>query len=81
METKGHMIPLEFANGLARLNLRLFTDDALCSLPHIIMTRDDHWSPHIYDSTDHTDNQRLDDSTPPSYPGHTLSVYMHTTRG
>ena len=33
--SNGLVIPLEFVNGLARLNLRPYTDDALYILPHI----------------------------------------------
>ena len=58
------IIPLEFVNGLARLNLRQYTDNELYSLLHIIMTRNAQWSSHIYESTKHTDDQRLDDTTP-----------------
>ena len=48
----GHVTPLEFHDGLTRLPLRPFTDEELVSFPHIIMTRDAHWSPRTYDPLD-----------------------------
>ena len=43
----GLVIPLNFANGLAHLHLRPYTDHEFNVLPHVIMTRNTPWSPHI----------------------------------
>ena len=44
----GRVLPLEFCNGLARLPLRPYTNAEFDCMPHIVMTRDTHWSPHVY---------------------------------
>ena len=48
----GHVIPLEFYDGLVRLPLCYFTNEDLDSLPHIIMTREAYWSPRTHDPPD-----------------------------
>ena len=56
LASDGHIIPLSFVNGLARLQLRPFTDDEWNNLPHVTMTRNVPWSPHRYDSIERMNN-------------------------
>ena len=45
----GHVLPLAFHDGLARLPLRPYTDEEFSRMPHINMTLDAPWSPLAYD--------------------------------
>ena len=73
--SNGLVIPLEFVNGLAHLNLRPYTDDEFLALPHIVMTRNTPWSPRIYDSTNHTANHHRDVATTPTAFPHAHGLY------
>ena len=45
----GHIIPLDFENGLPYIKMQLPSDDDLVDYPHVIMTRDVPWDPKRYD--------------------------------
>ena len=55
LASDGHVIPLLFVNGLARLRLLPFTDDEWDNLPHVTMTHNTPWSPHRYESMEYMD--------------------------
>ncbi|GAX13599.1 hypothetical protein FisN_14Lh370 [Fistulifera solaris] len=51
----GHVIPLRFQRGLARLPIRPFTDAEYDLLPHLIMTDEHSWDPADLDRDPPTD--------------------------
>ena len=50
----GYIIPLHFKDGLARLDIRPYTDDEWDSLPHVFLTGETEWDPTVLDF-DHGD--------------------------
>ena len=45
----GYIIPLTIKNGLARLEIRPYTDHEWDTLPHVILTSEDNWDPSVLD--------------------------------
>lgn len=76
----GSMIPLDFRNGLAYLNLRPCTDAKFEELPHVIMTRDVAWTQLRYDSIPSTDNSlfREQHNPDPLHPDFNLMGELQT---
>ena len=54
----GHIIPLDFENGLPYIKMQLPSDDDRVNYPHVIMTRDVPWDPKRYDLKQ-SDNNNL----------------------
>eukprot|EP00536_Pseudo-nitzschia_multiseries_P019673 jgi/Psemu1/62259/gm1.62259_g len=48
--TDGHVFPLSICHGLPYLAMRKYTSAEFASLPHVIMTSDQHWNPSVLDN-------------------------------
>ena len=48
---EGYVIPLEYTNGLPRMDIRPFTSKEWDDLPHVIMTADQDWDPKVLDGS------------------------------
>ncbi len=55
----GYVIPLNIVNGLARIDMRPFTDHEWDSLPHVFLTSELDWDPSVLDHS-HEDEQWFD---------------------
>ena len=55
----GYVIPLSVVNGLARMDMRPFSDDEWDSLPHVFLTSELDWDPSVLDHI-HEDEQWFD---------------------
>ena len=53
----GYIIPLRIKDGLARLNIRPYTDHEWDNLPHVILTSELEWDPSVLDHEFHADDQ------------------------
>jgi hypothetical protein len=54
----GYIIPLQFKDGLAYMDIRPYSDAEWGSLPHILLTDENEWDPsvldHAYENGEHT---------------------------
>ena len=53
----GYIIPLHIKDGLARLNIRPYTDHEWDTLPHVILTSELEWDPSVLDHEFNADTQ------------------------
>ena len=53
----GYIIPLIIKDGLARMNIRPYTDHEWDNLPHVILTSELEWDPSVLDHEFHADDQ------------------------
>jgi hypothetical protein len=63
---EGYIIPLSIKDGLARLDIRPYTDKEWTDLPHVVLTSENNWDPSVLDHVFGPDHQWQDiiDSDP-----------------
>jgi hypothetical protein len=72
----GYIIPLSIKDGLARLNIRPYTDHEWDTLPHVILTSEMEWDPSVLDH-DFNDDAQWGDVPDIDTPFDNFGDYKH----